>query len=65
MRICECGSGRTVWAKGVCRNCYNRKWRKDNPERAGATDRRHCLRVKYKMTEEEYETRLAEQGGVR
>jgi hypothetical protein len=61
MRTCGCGSGHLVWAKGMCRNCYNRGWRKENPEACNIADRRRNLRRKYKMTESDYETMLAQQ----
>lgn len=31
--ICEiCEKEKEHFAKGMCRNCYNKKWRKNNPE---------------------------------
>ena len=40
--------------RGLCHDCYNRKWRKDNPEKHRAGQQRRWLR-QYGLTPETYE----------
>jgi hypothetical protein len=45
------------------RRAYQKKWRKDNPDKMRLHHRRVLLKRKYGLTIEEYETILASQGG--
>jgi Recombination endonuclease VII len=62
MKLCKCG--KPCWAKGLCRNCYNKKWRRENPQHAREMDRVRNLRRWFDLTLEQYDQILAEQGGV-
>lgn len=47
------------------KNCaYNLQWRKDNPDKFNAINRRGQLKVRYGITEEQYESMKAAQGNV-
>lgn len=51
----------------VCRSCAYatvKKWRRNNPEKAKAGDRRTRLKYEYKITEEDYERILKKQKGL-
>lgn len=60
----SCHPERVARGYGLCSMCYSRLWRKNNPDKVAAQNRKASLKRRYGMNEDEFEQRLAEQGGV-
>ena len=69
IKDCLCGHESKPYANGLCRKCYHSKWMNDWYERTKHLRQFDCwrgrnLRVKFRLTVDEYETMLAKQDGV-
>ena len=53
---------RVYYAKDMCRNCYYRQWRMDNPEKARRSVNNARLKKVYGIDLNEYEDMLIRQG---
>lgn len=67
-----CHPKKRNYSRGLCRACYLRKFKNDNPDKKQAYYRQHkdnwlryTLQNKFRMTVEQYEQMLKEQNGVR
>lgn len=54
---------KAYFAKNMCRNCYYRQWRSDNPEKFRWSVRNSTLLRKYGIDIAAYEELLEKQGG--
>lgn len=69
IKECLCGHAKVPYANGLCRKCYHSKWMNDWYERTRNQRkpdhwRERNLRIDFNLTIEEYEAKLALQGGV-
>jgi len=70
-RRAECHPDRKHHCRGLCQYCYNKQWKRHNPEKAAEYYRRHkqrwhgyMLASKFGMSIEDYRAMLESQGGV-
>ena len=59
MRPAVCHPDRPHRSKGLCKNCYDRKWWNDNPEKA----RYSHIRKRYGLSYEQHDKMLLDQDG--
>jgi len=69
IKECLCGHEKLPYANGLCKKCYHAKWMNDWYKRTRhlrSSDhwRSRNLRIKFKLSVEQYEEMLASQNGV-